>query len=75
MAQRAISLRLEELRGRTVIGIAEGRDKAVAIRATLRSGLLSGLITDETTARTILDVKHARHAAAPRGRRAKASLP
>ena len=55
MAERAISLRLAELRGRTVIAIAEGLDKAVAIRATLRSGLLSGLITDEATARAVLD--------------------
>ncbi|MEO8741506.1 MAG: sugar-binding transcriptional regulator [Casimicrobiaceae bacterium] len=57
MARRSISLRLDELRDRTVIGIAEGSDKAVAIRATLRSGLLSGLITDETTARTMLKQK------------------
>jgi len=60
MAQRSISLRLDELRGRTVTGIAEGTDKAVAIRATLRSGLLSGLVTDETTARAVLDTRLSR---------------
>jgi DNA-binding transcriptional regulator LsrR (DeoR family) len=69
MAQRSISLRLEELRGRSVIGVAGGADKADAIRATLRSGLLSGLITDETTARTILEQRPpARRASMKRGR-------
>ena len=68
MAQRSISLRLEELRGRAVIGIAGGPDKVDAIRATLRSGLLSGLITDETTARAILEQKTPRSAAAKRAR-------
>jgi DNA-binding transcriptional regulator LsrR (DeoR family) len=69
MAQRSISLRLEELRGRSVIGVAAGADKADAIRATLRSGLLSGLITDETTARTILEQRPpARRASMKRGR-------
>ncbi|MEJ7667476.1 MAG: sugar-binding transcriptional regulator [Casimicrobiaceae bacterium] len=71
MAQRSISLRLEELRGRTVIGIAGGPDKVDAIRATLRSGLLSGLITDETTARAILEQKTPRSAAAKRARSRK----
>jgi len=35
--------------------VAGGADKAAAIRATLRSGLLSGLVTDETTARRVLE--------------------
>jgi DNA-binding transcriptional regulator LsrR (DeoR family) len=68
MAQRAISLRLEALRGRPVIGIAEGLDKAVAIRATLRSGLLSGLITDEATAGAVLSAKPASGPTAKRSR-------
>ncbi|MCC6196221.1 MAG: sugar-binding transcriptional regulator [Burkholderiales bacterium] len=54
MAARSISLRLSELRGRRVIGVAGGIDKAAAIRATLASGLLSGLVTDEATAREVL---------------------
>lgn len=54
MAARSISLRLEELRGRHVIGVAGGMDKAAAIRATLASGLLSGFVTDEATAREVL---------------------
>jgi DNA-binding transcriptional regulator LsrR (DeoR family) len=71
MAQRSISLRLEELAGRTVIAIAGGPDKVDAIRATLRSGLLSGLITDETTARAILEQKTPRRAVAKPARRGK----
>ena len=54
MAERSISLRLEELRGRHVVGVAGGLDKARAIRATLASGLLSGFVTDEATAAAVL---------------------
>jgi DNA-binding transcriptional regulator LsrR (DeoR family) len=61
MGQRSIGLRLDALRGRAVVGVAGGTDKSAAIHAALRSGLLSGLITDETTARGILG------ASAPRG--------
>ncbi|MGE3775385.1 MAG: sugar-binding transcriptional regulator [Gammaproteobacteria bacterium] len=60
MAARSISLRLGELRGRRVIGVAGGIDKAAAIRATLASGLLSGIITDEATARKVLRERVAR---------------
>ena len=67
MAQRSISLRLEELRGRTVIGVAGGSEKAVAIRSVLRSGLLTGLVTDEATARLVVDQKPARRAQSNRG--------
>jgi DNA-binding transcriptional regulator LsrR (DeoR family) len=55
MAQRSISLRLSELQGRPTIGVAGGADKILAVLATLRSGLLSGLVTDEATARGVLD--------------------
>jgi len=71
MAERAISLRLEALRGRAVTGIAEGLDKAVAIRATLRSGLLSGLVTDEATARAVLSEKAA---SGPRAKQSPAAV-
>jgi DNA-binding transcriptional regulator LsrR (DeoR family) len=54
MADRSISMRLDELRGRAVIGVAGGADKASAIGATLKSGLLTGLVTDEDAARRIL---------------------
>ena len=38
----------------TRIGIAAGADKVLALRAALRGGLLSGLVTDEPTAIAIL---------------------
>lgn len=75
MARRSISIRLEELRGRTVIGVAGGADKVDAIRATLRSGILSGLITDEPTARAVLEDKAPRRAAAKRTRGSKPRHP
>lgn len=71
MGQRSISLRLEALRGRAVVGVAGGMDKSAAIRAALRSGLLSGLVTDETTARSILGASAPRTAAVKRARGAR----
>jgi len=62
MAQRSISLRLEELQGRPTIAVAGGADKVLAVLATLRSGLLSGLVTDEATARGILEPPRPRRA-------------
>ena len=38
-----------------VIGVAAGRDKVEALRATLRGGYLSALVTDESTARSLLE--------------------
>lgn len=38
-----------------VIGVAAGMDKVSAIQAVLRGGYLSALVTDETTARALLD--------------------
>ena len=52
---RVMAPPLENLKGREVVAIAGGKSKAVAILSTLRSGLLTGLIIDEATARTIVD--------------------
>lgn len=60
MGHRSISLRLEELRGRPVIGVAGGADKVEALRAALQSGLLSGLVTDEVAARGIVEAPQPR---------------
>ena len=38
-----------------VIGVAAGRDKVAALRATLRVDYLSALFTDESTARSLLE--------------------
>lgn len=51
LSARTISPDLASLAGRRVIGISGGDSKAGAIRAVLRSGCLTGLITDERTAR------------------------
>ena len=50
---RALAVRLEDLPGRQVVAIAGGCHKARAIAAVLESGLLTGLITDEATAREV----------------------
>lgn len=47
--------------GRLVVGVAGGEAKIAAIRAVLRSGLLSGLITDEPTAQRLLAPEIARN--------------
>ena len=52
--QRALGLAPDELRGKEIVGIAGGRGKARAIGAVLASGLLTGLITDEATARRLV---------------------
>lgn len=51
---RALAVRLEELVGRQVVAVAGGRDKPRAIAAVLQSGLITGLITDEATAREVV---------------------
>ena len=51
--RRVMAQPLAQLRGRDVVAIAGGTSKHDAIRAALRSGLLTGLITDETTARAL----------------------
>ena len=52
---RVMAPPLDSLRGREVIAIAGGAIKAQAIRAALRSGILTGLIIDEATARAIVE--------------------
>ncbi|HWK46952.1 MAG TPA: sugar-binding transcriptional regulator [Stellaceae bacterium] len=52
--ERALGLGLEELRGRQVIAVAGGVVKASAILAALRTGVITGLITDEAAAVAIL---------------------
>ena len=51
---RSIGLELDELAQRKAIGIAGGLDKVKAIYAALKSGVLSGLITDEQVAQKLL---------------------
>jgi len=41
---------------RLVVGVAQGTGKVLAIHAALRDRLINGLLTNETTARSILDI-------------------
>lgn len=52
---RAVALRLEEIKGKSVVAIAGGEDKTEAIKAVLESHVMKGLITDEATAKAIVD--------------------
>lgn len=54
LSQRTMGLTLEEIDSSKVVAIAGGEMKPYAIAAVLRSGLLSGLITDERTARALI---------------------
>ncbi len=51
---RVIAVPPEALRGREFVAVAGGRGKVEAIGAVLRSRLLTGLITDEATARGLV---------------------
>lgn len=53
---RVIAADLFSLRGREVHAIAGGDTKARALSAALRSGVFTGLITDEATARRLVDI-------------------
>lgn len=52
---RAIGLKIDDLRGRKVVAVAGGHGKARAIDAVLNSRVITGLITDEATARRLAD--------------------
>ena len=53
LGARTIALGYEALQGTRIVAVAGGPPKAAAIRAVLASGSLSGLITDERTARAL----------------------
>ncbi|MEM7523803.1 MAG: sugar-binding transcriptional regulator [Pseudomonadota bacterium] len=51
---RVMAPALSDLKGREIVAIAGGLQKAAAIHAALNSGLLTGLIIDEATARHLV---------------------
>jgi DNA-binding transcriptional regulator LsrR (DeoR family) len=59
LSGRSISLSPRDLRGRNIVAIAGGPSKVEGIRAALASGLVKGLITDELTARRLVDERSA----------------
>ena len=54
LTSRTVSVSRESMTNSKIIAIAGGEEKVDAIRAILNSGHLSGLITDECTARALL---------------------
>ena len=57
LTERTLALRLDELRDRRIIALAGGTIKVHAIHSVLESRLLSGLITDERTARALVNLE------------------
>ncbi len=53
VSARALSMSAADMASRPTVAVAGGRSKVAAIRAVLASGLLHGLITDESTARAL----------------------
>ena len=56
LSDRALAPDVDTLRGRRIVALAGGTSKIRAIRAILNSRLLYGLITDEATARSLVEV-------------------
>ena len=56
---RVLGLELDALRGRQVTAIAGGDGKLAAIRGALAMGVISTLITDETTAESLMAAEEA----------------
>ena len=54
LSRRTIGLSVDDIRGSKLVAIAGGPGKSRAIGAVLNSGLLTGLITDERTAQTLI---------------------
>jgi erythritol transport system ATP-binding protein len=59
LTRRIVTLPLDRLKGRRIVAVAGGKVKVAAIRAVLASGLLTGLIIDERSARAIVELAHA----------------
>lgn len=55
LSNRALALGREQIRDRRIVAVAGGKVKIAAMRSILRSGYLKGLITDERSARTLME--------------------
>lgn len=53
LTDRTLAPTLDSLRDRRIVAVAGGADKVEALSAVLRAGLLTGLVTDEATARDL----------------------
>jgi DNA-binding transcriptional regulator LsrR (DeoR family) len=70
VSDRALAPRIEELKSHRIVALAGGSAKTQAIRAILASGLLFGLITDEATARRLVNAKPGREPGKKNGKSA-----
>ncbi len=70
VSQRALAPRLSDLQTHKIVAVAGGTSKTQAIRAILGSGLLHGLITDEATARRLVNAKPGREPGKKNGKSA-----
>jgi len=62
--QLSVGLGLQDLKGKQVVAVAGGSHKAAAILAALKTGTLTGLITDERTAAAVVDLAQRKSEAA-----------
>ena len=70
LSDRALAPRIADLKSHRIVALAGGSAKTEAIRAILTSGLLFGLITDEATARRLVNAKPGREPGKKNGRSA-----
>lgn len=57
LSERTMGLSAEDLADGNIVAVAGGESKVRAIKSILKSGLLSGLITDERTANSLVNTK------------------
>ena len=62
--QLSVGLGLPDLKGKRVVAVAGGSHKAAAILAALKTGILTGLVTDERTAAVVVDLAQRKSEAA-----------
>jgi DNA-binding transcriptional regulator LsrR (DeoR family) len=67
----AMAPRIEDMRSHKVVALAGGTSKTRAVRSILNSGLLYGLITDEATARRLINERLGREPSKKNGKTAK----
>lgn len=70
VSDRALAPRLADLKSHKIVALAGGSGKVQAIRAILANGLLFGLITDEATARRLINEKPGREPGKKNGKTA-----
>jgi DNA-binding transcriptional regulator LsrR (DeoR family) len=68
LSDRAMAPRLSDLKAHKIVALVGGTSKIQATRSILASGLLHGLITDEATARRLVNAKPGRESGQKNGK-------